>query len=138
MVGRDLAVRGSDARAVRRRPRRLRRCSRPPPPRTALHLARRHADPRTGRAHRCRSALTAAGDRQKGRAAPALARAALDFASARQQSIAMARKTSFYYSFLVLPADQRRAIIAVWDLCRAVDDAVDEGGSGTMGAASPR
>jgi phytoene synthase len=38
----------------------------------------------------------------------------------------MARKTSFYYAFLVLPAEQRRAIIAVWDLCRAVDDAVDE------------
>jgi len=37
-----------------------------------------------------------------------------------------ARKTSFYYSFLVLPKDQRRAIIAVWDFCRAVDDAVDE------------
>jgi phytoene synthase len=38
----------------------------------------------------------------------------------------MAPKTSFYYSFLVLPAAQRRAIIAVWDFCRAVDDAVDE------------
>jgi phytoene synthase len=38
----------------------------------------------------------------------------------------MARKTSFYYSFLVLPAEQRHAIIAVWDFCRAVDDAVDE------------
>src|SRR5213076_1383994 len=38
----------------------------------------------------------------------------------------MARKTSFYYSFLVLPADQRRAIEGVWDFCRAVDDAVDE------------
>jgi phytoene synthase len=38
----------------------------------------------------------------------------------------MSRKTSFYYSFLVLPADQRRAIVAVWDFCRAVDDAVDE------------
>jgi len=38
----------------------------------------------------------------------------------------MARKTSFYYSFLVLPAAQRHAIIAVWDFCRAVDDAVDE------------
>jgi phytoene synthase len=36
------------------------------------------------------------------------------------------RQTSFYYSFLVLPADQRRAIVAVWDFCRAVDDAVDE------------
>ena len=38
----------------------------------------------------------------------------------------MARKTSFYYAFLVLPPEQRRAIVAVWDLCRAVDDAVDE------------
>jgi phytoene synthase len=38
----------------------------------------------------------------------------------------LARDTSFYYSFLVLPADQRRAIVAVWDFCRAVDDAVDE------------
>jgi phytoene synthase len=37
----------------------------------------------------------------------------------------MARKTSFYYSFLVLPAEQRRRF-AVWDFCRAVDDAVDE------------
>ena len=36
------------------------------------------------------------------------------------------RDTSFYYSFLVLPAAQRRAIVAVWDFCRAVDDAVDE------------
>src|SRR5579864_1873371 len=46
----------------------------------------------------------------------------------------MARKTSFYYSFLVLPADQRRAIIAVWDFCRAVDDAVDEAPLGSAGA----
>ena len=38
----------------------------------------------------------------------------------------MARDTNFYYSFLVLPSDQRQAIIAVWDFCRAVDDAVDE------------
>jgi phytoene synthase len=34
-------------------------------------------------------------------------------------------KTSFYYSFLVLPAGQRRAIMAVYDFCRAVDDSVD-------------
>ena len=45
----------------------------------------------------------------------------------------MARDTNFYYSFLVLPAGKRRAIIAVWDFCRAVDDAVDEapGGAGS-------
>jgi phytoene synthase len=38
----------------------------------------------------------------------------------------MARDTNFYYSFLVLPPDKRRAIVAVWDFCRAVDDSVDE------------
>ena len=38
----------------------------------------------------------------------------------------MSRDTSFYYSFLVLPSAKRHAIIAVWDFCRAVDDAVDE------------
>ena len=37
----------------------------------------------------------------------------------------MTRKTSFYYSFLILPPPQRRAITAVFDFCRAVDDAVD-------------
>jgi len=38
----------------------------------------------------------------------------------------VSRDTSFYYSFLVLPPRKRDAIIAVWDFCRAVDDAVDE------------
>ena len=38
----------------------------------------------------------------------------------------MSRATNFYYSFLVLPAAKRDAIVAVWDFCRAVDDAVDE------------
>ena len=37
----------------------------------------------------------------------------------------MTRKTSFYYSFLSLPAAERQAITAVFDFCRAVDDAVD-------------
>ena len=36
------------------------------------------------------------------------------------------RATSFYYSFLALPGNKREAVIAVWDFCRAVDDAVDE------------
>jgi phytoene synthase len=43
----------------------------------------------------------------------------------------VSRDTNFYYSFLVLPPDKRRAIVAVWDFCRAVDDAADEPGSGT-------
>lgn len=38
----------------------------------------------------------------------------------------MSRDTSFSYSFLVLPAEQRRAVGHVWDFCRAVDDSVDE------------
>jgi 15-cis-phytoene synthase len=46
------------------------------------------------------------------------------------------RDTNFYYSFLVLPADKRRAIIAVWDFCRAVDDAVDEVGEQDAAAAA--
>ena len=37
----------------------------------------------------------------------------------------MTRKTSFYYSFLALPAQKRQAITAVFDFCRAVDDSVD-------------
>jgi phytoene synthase len=51
------------------------------------------------------------------------------------------RDTNFYYSFLVLPAEKRRAIVAVWDFCRAIDDAVDEAPPGldpsdSRGAAS--
>ena len=38
----------------------------------------------------------------------------------------MARDTNFYYSFLVLTPARRQAVVAVWDFCRAVDDAVDE------------
>ena len=47
----------------------------------------------------------------------------------------MSRDTSFYYSFLVLPPAKRSAIIAVWDFCRAVDDAVDEPSEGGGGPA---
>ncbi len=34
--------------------------------------------------------------------------------------------SSFYYSFLFLPSDQRRAITALYAFCREVDDVVDE------------
>ncbi|MFN8058679.1 MAG: presqualene diphosphate synthase HpnD [Vicinamibacterales bacterium] len=44
----------------------------------------------------------------------------------------MGRDTNFYYSFLVLPPEKRRGIIAVWDFCRAVDDAVDEPDAGEV------
>lgn len=38
----------------------------------------------------------------------------------------MGRDTSFSYSFLVLPAEERSAVVAVWEFCRVVDDSVDE------------
>lgn len=37
----------------------------------------------------------------------------------------MGRNSSFSYAFLVLPRARRRAILAVFDFCRAVDDSVD-------------
>jgi phytoene synthase len=37
----------------------------------------------------------------------------------------VSRSTSFYFAFLTLPAPRRRAIFAVFDFCRTVDDAVD-------------
>lgn len=42
------------------------------------------------------------------------------------ESKAAASGSSFYYSFLFLPPDRRRAITAVYAYCREVDDAVDE------------
>ena len=48
----------------------------------------------------------------------------------------MARDTNFYYSFLVLPAHKRQGIVAIWDFCRAVDDAVDEAGDRDATSAS--
>lgn len=45
------------------------------------------------------------------------------------------RPTSFYYSFLALSPEKRHAIIAVWDFCRAIDDAVDESDNGNRAGA---
>ena len=42
--------------------------------------------------------------------------------------------SSFYYSFLFLPANQRRAITALYAFCREVDDVVDRGGEPTIAA----
>jgi 15-cis-phytoene synthase len=42
------------------------------------------------------------------------------------QDKAAASGSSFYYSFLFLPAPRRRAIIALYAFCREVDDIVDE------------
>lgn len=42
------------------------------------------------------------------------------------QQKAAASGSSFYYSFLFLPPERRRAITALYAYCREVDDAVDE------------
>ncbi len=42
------------------------------------------------------------------------------------QDKAAASGSSFYYSFLFLPGDKRRAITALYAFCREVDDVVDE------------
>jgi len=42
------------------------------------------------------------------------------------QEKAAASGSSFYYSFLFLPPERRRAITALYAFCREVDDAVDE------------
>ena len=42
------------------------------------------------------------------------------------RSRALQSGSSFYYSFLFLPEEQRRAITALYAFCREVDDVVDE------------
>ena len=42
------------------------------------------------------------------------------------QQKALSSGSSFYYSFLFLPSERRRAITAVYAYCREVDDVVDE------------
>ena len=44
--------------------------------------------------------------------------------------------SSFYYSFLFLPAERRRAITAVYAYCREVDDVVDEVSDATAAEAT--
>ena len=42
------------------------------------------------------------------------------------QQKAVQSGSSFYYSFLFLPPERRRAITALYAYCREVDDVVDE------------
>jgi phytoene synthase len=48
---------------------------------------------------------------------------------------AAASGSSFYYSFLFLPPERRRAITALYAFCREVDDVVDETGEMQIAAA---
>jgi len=43
--------------------------------------------------------------------------------------------SSFYYSFLFLPPERRRAITALYAFCREVDDVVDEVSEATVARA---
>src|ERR1043165_3312943 len=51
------------------------------------------------------------------------------------QQKAAASGSSFYYSFLFLPAERRRAITALYAFCREVDDVVDESSDPQVAAA---
>jgi phytoene synthase len=51
------------------------------------------------------------------------------------QEKAAASGSSFYYSFLFLPRERRRAITALYAFCREVDDAVDESLDAQLAAA---
>jgi len=51
------------------------------------------------------------------------------------QQKAAASGSSFYYSFLFLPAERRRAITALYAYCREVDDVVDETSETQLAAA---
>ena len=51
------------------------------------------------------------------------------------QQKAAASGSSFYYSFLFLPRERRRAITALYAFCREVDDAVDEASESQIAAA---
>jgi phytoene synthase len=50
------------------------------------------------------------------------------------QQKAAASGSSFYYSFLFLPPERRRAITALYAFCREVDDVVDETGDAQLAA----
>jgi 15-cis-phytoene synthase len=50
------------------------------------------------------------------------------------QQKAAASGSSFYYSFLFLPPERRRAITALYAFCREVDDVVDETGEPQIAA----
>ena len=105
--------------------------------RAAGDMAGRHADPRSSRRSRLRRLHPPSRPIGKGDV-PALAWRAMRWSrpiAGRQRARRardgarrgpMSRNTNFYYSFLVLTPAKRRAIIAVWDFCRAIDDTVDE------------
>src|SRR5690606_13109884 len=101
--------------------------------------ARRPAHPRKARAHRLRRLCPASHTHPRRRLAAMLARVAsgvLRPSSAFRspmmnpddycQQKAARSGSSFYYAFLFLPPEQRKAITALYAFCREVDDIVDD------------
>src|SRR5262245_24314294 len=119
MEGNAGRPRGPHAGHVRDGPPVVRRRRGPASLRAAGDMAWRHPHPRSTARVGLRCARAPAVARRRRRPLARLARLHL-------AGVAMSRDTSFYYSFLVLPPRKRAAILAVWDFCRAVDDAVDE------------
>ena len=93
-------------------------------------MARRHADPRPARARR--GSMSSPVGRRSARRTPlrspgARSRWSRRCCGPRHQLLLLLPRPS---------AEKRRAIIAVWDFCRAVDDAVDEAAGTTDGPAA--
>ena len=115
---------GAHPRALFRRPPRVRRRQRPAALGAAAHVARRHRGSSTSWSAPT-STSSPRGQPWVPGDVPGLLRRRCTLALS---DLTLARDTNFYYSFLVLPPAKRQAIVAVWDFCRAVDDAVDEVG----------
>ena len=60
----------------------------------------------------------------------------LDLAYAECRDITRREAKNFYYAFVTLPPDKRRAIYAAYAFCRHCDDSVDEAGSQKAKAAA--
>src|SRR5579862_4839883 len=53
---------------------------------------------------------------------------------ARCAEITRASSSNFYYAFMLLPAERRRALHAVYAFCRFIDDIADDESSSDAGA----
>src|SRR3954462_11388567 len=94
-------------------------------PRDPRHHPGRASHPREDRERKVRCLSPPTGDACARLAAASLPRGMT--ADEYCQRKASASGSIFYYSFLFLPAERRRAITALYAFCREVDDVVDEG-----------
>src|SRR5687767_8396096 len=88
------------------------------------HGEKRPVDPRQARSGQLRYVSPPAGAQMARLALPFPARSMTPDEYCKDK--AASSGSSFYYSFLFLPPDRRRAITALYAFCREVDDVVDE------------